>query len=498
MVYQSQSKLALAWWVMFFFKYSFAFLFFSSFVSALNPPSLFQQAWHDFSIFERDLNSSYQDLDTLLADMTIYHLDVHLSDDLATLSGQQELLFSNTTGESISDLVFRLYPNALGGNLLIKRIWIDGVVAVARLEQAATVLRVFLAKPLEPGDKTIVRMQFSTQIGDSGESYGRLGLYSESLSLAHAYPILSVFRQGGWLSDRPSALGDPIVSEAALYLVRLNAPKDQVITATGSLFEEQVVGDRHISSFSAGPVREFYIASSKGFVQLSRLAGETMVHVYVPERFSKATEPSLEFAVQALERFSKFIPYPYREFEIVAIPVLASGIEFPGVIVLTNRLFAGSMGFLESVLVHETAHQWSYNLVGSDQVLEPWLDEALVQYLTLLYHRSYGSEQDVQNYLDYWNNLWQDSSKVLAAIGKPVASYDEASYSGIVYGRGLFFFLALEELMGQDILEQALASYYQRFAWHFVNSKDLKLSLEESCLCELEEVFSTWVYRDSP
>ncbi len=460
---------------------------------ALTPPKLFNQPWEDLSIFEQDLVSSYQGLSSQFPDLSIYHLDVSLSDDLATLTGQEEVLFTNTTGKALSDLVFRLYPNALGSRLTVKRVELEGVLSIGRLERFNTVFRVFLQEPLLPGDKIVVSLTFSTQIGQGTESYGRLALYNESLSLAHAYPVLAAFEKGEWLTDAPSPMGDPSVLEAAYYLVRVTAPKNQTIIASGSLLDSQESIDRQTLSFSAGPAREFFLASVKGYVQVSKVVGETVIHVYLPERFDHAATASLDFAAKALARFSSLAPYPYRELDIVSMPILASGIEFPGVFSLTNRLFSNPSGSLESVLVHETAHQWSYNLVGSDQVEEPWLDEALAQYLTLLYHRSNNTGRYVEDYLDFWDATWQDSANPLDKIGYPVSHYDEVSYSGIVYGRGLFFFLALEDLMGKDVLERALSHYYQKYSWQFVNAKDLKTQLEIACTCDLTALFNDWV-----
>ena len=42
--------------------------------------------------------------------------------------------------------------------------------------------------------------------------------------------------------------------------------------------------------------------------------------------------------------------------------------------------------YLEMITVHETAHQWFYGLVGNDEVDEPWLDEALTEYMTMRYY----------------------------------------------------------------------------------------------------------------
>ncbi|MCA9839161.1 MAG: M1 family metallopeptidase [Trueperaceae bacterium] len=471
----------------------FAFVVFFHVSLAVSLPELFNQPWEDLSIFEHDLVSSYQAPNQSLPDLSIYHLDLSLSDDLSQVTGKEELLYRNSTGQILSELVFRLYPNVLGSQLLVKRVEIDGVLTVGRLEHSGSVLRIFLPKALAPNEQTIIAMQFTTQVGQGSESYGRLALYSEALSLAHAYPVLAPFKEGDWLTDTPSPLGDPSVLEAAYYLVRVSAPVAQTLVASGSLINLDETGDRQTAVFSTGPAREFYLASVTGYVQLSQMVGETLINIYLPERFDHAAGVSLEYAAKALERFNQLIPYPYRELDIVAMPVLASGIEFPGIFTLTNRLFTNPAGSLESVLVHETAHQWSYNLVGNDQVLEPWLDEALAQYLTLLYHRSYDSPQFVEGYLDFWNATWHEATDPLEVIGEPVSYYDDYSYSGIVYGRGLFFFLVLEQEIGTDGLERALSQYYEQYRWDFVSGEALKTELELVCKCDLSELFDRWV-----
>ena len=40
---------------------------------------------------------------------------------------------------------------------------------------------------------------------------------------------------------------------------------------------------------------------------------------------------------------------------------------------------------MEYLIAHETAHQWWYSVIGNDEINEPWLDEALTEYSTILY-----------------------------------------------------------------------------------------------------------------
>ncbi len=465
-----------------------------SFSFALTPPSLFDTSWEDQSIFKRDLVPDWQGVTDTLIDAPIYHMRLSMSQDLSTIIGEQEVLISNTTGQVLNELVFRLYPNALGSSLQVSRVELNGVLALTRLEPDATVLRIFLPQPFEVNEKLVLHFNFNAQIGQGGESYGRLGLYNEVLSLAHAYPMLAVFQEGDWLTDTPSPLGDPVVSDAAYYLVELTAPSSTTLVATGTMLFSDIQDSQQLMRFVSGPAREFYVAVAKDMVQLSQVVAETVVHVFVPERFLNSAEQSLAMTSQALELFSEFTAYPYRELDIVAVPVQASGIEFPGVFILANRLFANPLGSsLESVLVHETAHQWSYNLVGSDQVVEPWLDEALAQYLTYLYLKRFKTDSFVEGYLGYWQSIWQNAPDAQEAIGDAVADYDPNTYGAIVYGRGLFFFLELADIMGEDTLRQGLTEYYQTYAWRFAVKEDLKRSLEQSCACSLTRVFEDWV-----
>ena len=115
----------------------------------------------------------------------------------------------------------------------------------------------------------------------------------------------------------------------------------------------------------------------------------------------------------------------YGELDLVAIPTLALGIEYPGLIAMNRDLYDPAHDFgetpsavlLESTTAHEVGHQWFYNLVGNDQLDEPWLDEALTQYATWRYYADvYGSggEQGFGQALD---GRWARVDHALIPIG---------------------------------------------------------------------------------
>ncbi|CAN5819778.1 M1 family metallopeptidase [soil metagenome] len=460
---------------------------------AAPPPTLFDTPWDDLSVFTNDLVPARQNDLTALKDAPVYHLELTLPERSSTITGKMEVRFTNTTFDLLDDLVFRLYPNALGATMTVDNVRVAGRAVTAGLEAQNTALRVPLALSLLPGEDVVVSIDFAVSLSGTSVAYGRLAQYEDVLSLADAYPTLSVFRDGAWETNVPDPAGDPLVAGVGFYLVRVRAPEDLQLVTTGRLTEESLGNGQRTAVFAAGPARDFYLAAATNYTLLSRVVGDTLINAYVPAGLVSGGERTLEIAARALELFSKnFTPYPYRELEIVAVPVTAGGIEYPGLVNLANSLYSDRSGTLDSVVAHEVAHQWSFNLVGSDQIEEPWLDESLAQYLTLLYHREYATERFVDGYLQNWRDLWRSAPDPDKKVGLPVAEYDR-DYSAIVYGRGLFFYEALEQRLGRETVKAVLKRYYTRYAWDFVTTEDLETVAEEVCACDLSDLFEVWI-----
>lgn len=428
-------------------------------------------------------------IETLAA--PVYRLELTLSDDLLRVDGKAEVWVTNTSNDVWNALVFRLYPNALGSQMVVAETFVNDAEVTPQLDVDDTVLRVPI--PLQPQAEAKVSFSYTLELSPEVRSYGRLALYTDALSLSHAYPTLSVYKDGEWLDDYPPDLGDPLVAEASLFEVKIDAPSGWQFVTTGQINPvlSEALNGRQRLHIVAGPVRDFYIAAVRGYSELSQQLGETKVRVFAPAPFSRGARSALSMAVKAVELFStNYAPYPYKEFDVVAIPVEAGGIEYPGIVVVTSGLFI-SVGRLATVLAHEVAHQWSFNLVGSDQITSPWLDESLTQYLTLRFQQAY-SPRYVSGYENYWQRLWDNTDKS-QPIGLPVFAYDEAAYTGIVYGKGLFFFKKLADVMGEENLDVALQRYFEQYAWQFVSQEELQDVLEQSCACQLDTLFAEWV-----
>jgi len=463
-------------------------------------------SWGDRSVFSGGLIAEEQGVLEELPGATEYHIDLQIPEDIDTLEGREEVRYTNREGVALQEVYFRLFANANGGQATVSGVTVDGQEVETAYEFEQSALRVALPVPLEAGDQVTIEMGFQVEIPrEMGGNYGLFGYFDDILVLDEFYPVVAVYDDEGWNVEVPPPAGDLTYFDASFYLVQVTAPADLVVVASGVAVEEQTQGEEQVLTFAAGPARDFYLAASERYVAKSEQVGETKVNSYAfPEREEHA-QLALQYAVDALGSYSeRFGVYPYMEFDVVSTPMQALGMEYPGLVGLGLQLYdpeAEVWGLptqimLESSVGHEVAHQWFYNVVGNDQVDEPWLDEALVQYVTGLYYLDVGGERALEGWSGSWYDRWQRVDMADIPIGLPSGDYSNGTeYGAIVYGRGPIFMDTLAEDMGQETFDQFLRDYYQSHKWGIGTAEDFEELAEEHCQCDLSSLFEAWVYE---
>ncbi len=427
-----------------------------------------------------------------------YTLALTLSDDLQRVDGVAHIEYTNNAAVPLDEIYLWLYPNLLGGALTVHHIRAGNVTLQPQPDQQGALLRLPLPSPLPPKQTITLSADFTTRIPTRPTSnYGILALMDNTLALAHFYPMLAVHNAHGWQITPPSPYGDIIHAEAAAYDVTISAPAEWVLAASG---EESAPspspGGRQTVQAHIAPARDFYLAASPAYQTHSQNVNGVTLNLYLPVAQEEYAPPILAAAAHALERFSaRYGPYPYPELDIVITPNFALGIEYPGIIALTSHMLTGEISptYLESTVVHEVAHQWFYNLVGNDQVNEPWLDESLSQFATWQYYTDLTSNPE-NAYLDSFYARWAGVNYQAIPIGQPVAAYDGPAYSAIIYGRGALFLLALRQQMGTQTFDAFLRDYTTTYAWQIATSADFQALAEQHCACSLNALFAAWVY----
>jgi pimeloyl-ACP methyl ester carboxylesterase len=458
----------------------------------------------DLTVFREGLIAAEQAALSQLSGLTVYHIDLQIADDFTLLQGREEVLYTNQEEHPLDEIYFRLFATTLGGFVTISGLQADGQDLEPIYEYQRSALRVPLSEPLLPGGQVLVQMDFEVKLPGSIErNYGVFGYFDDVLVLDSAYPAVAVYDDEGWNVETPLG-GDMTYYDASFYLVRVTAPAGLTMVASGSEIDRQSEGDSQVVTFAAGPSRDFYLAASERYTVASATVGETTINSYTPVERAEAAEMALGFATAAMEVLNQLLgPYPYTECDIVSTPLQFKGVEYPGVVAMASIVYdldqkileGASLPLLESVLVHELAHQWFYNVVGNDQVDEPWLDEAMAQYVTGRYHLEVGGDEALQEWHNLLYSYWDLVERVENPINRPLREFDSPQeYRAIVYGRGPLFVEALAEQIGAGTFDAFLQDYASSHKWGIGTTETFMQLAEAHCNCDLSALFESWVY----
>ena len=134
------------------------------------------------------------------------------------------------------------------------------------------------------------------------------------------------------------------------------------------------------------------------------------------------------------------IAYPWPALTVVETEG-GYGMESPGLIWVPSGTAPGNLSYL---VHHETAHQWFYGLVGSDQQAEPFADEATADYLarTVL-------------------GLHRASRCNRAPLDGAITEYSSACYYEVVYIQGGIVLDDLRERVGTTRFWAAIRGYIE-------------------------------------
>ena len=204
-------------------------------------------------------------------------------------------------------------------------------------------------------------------------------------------------------------------------------------------------------------------------------------------------------ACDAVETFSELYgEYPYDTLSVVMTPFIEGGMEYPSLVMISDSLGAD---MTKEAIIHETAHQWWYAAVGSDQINEPWLDEGLTEYSTTLFYEKnpeYGVDiadriaDAMQSYV-LFEDVYSDTPNI-GVMDRPLGEYSTSTeYAFHAYVKGELMFDSLRHILGDDAFFGALREYYKNYSGSNADAACLIAEFEESSGMNLESFFKSWL-----
>lgn len=413
------------------------------------------------------------------ADQPRYQINAVLDDSLHSLQVVEEIRFTNPSGSALESLPLAVEANRYPGAFE----WLgasadEGEITLESLD--ANQLRVRLAPALAAGTAMTLRLEYRLQLPpiQTGQPH-IFGYTQRQINLADWYPSLPPFSPvDGWLLHPPGAVGEHGVYPAADFDVELYLPSVQpALVVAASAPGDAVQGGYH---YHLEGTRNFVWSASQEYVVSTQQAGDTRVTSYAYPATELAARAALDYTVQALNYFSKQFGMPPRGSLSIVQADFPDGMEYDGLFFLSDRFYYGFDGsprsYLALIAVHETAHQWWYGRVGSDQALEPWLDEALCTYSELLFYESLNPEL-----ADWWWGFRVESHAPKGSLSATIYDFSRFTpYRNLVYLRGAQFLHALRQAMGDVAFFNALQTYLARFDGQIATRSDFLDAVQQA------------------
>ncbi|MHA2184363.1 MAG: M1 family metallopeptidase [Promethearchaeota archaeon] len=445
-----------------------------------------------------------------------YTLSVYLSEKSSTVAGNLTVDFYNDDPVNFTQIPFHIYPSGMYYDTRAGYIDIINVTTVETPQQKLEfevfsdiqLMWVNLTNKLEPGNSTSFIISFNTTLADAGidraSDYGWDHNQSRIFKFASAYPMPCVYDEyDGWNIDPYLSVGDPFYFDMAYYELIVNVPINMTVAATGALTKNVTIGNRTIHYYDPIlPVREVTFSASRYFVVESFPSPDVNVTVSL-YYLNSSYWLWHDFAINVVSNagslyYMAFGNYTYPTLNIVQEYTGYGGMEYPCQVYVSEAAdrHSNPHWYLETVIAHEVAHQWFYNLVGVDEVDWGFLDEGIVCWVTDWYKDVF--HPDWYIFEPYWGienvRHYYLSTGLSNKINQSIYECFDigANYWYLAYTKAPTIFEKLRSEIGLTNLIYGLQHFTQENFFEIARLIDLQQSMELTSGLSLDWFFLPW------
>lgn len=505
-----------------------------------------------------------------------YSIAVTLDDANQTLSGTETITYYNQSPHTLTYLWVQVDQNLFAPNSLHYRIADEpenfnllmsdlaarpgqqvpgcNITSVTEAGGAAlkhtiveTNMRVDLPQPLEPGKTFTFSIAWNYKINDATIE-GRCGYeyFPEDKNFiyefAQFYPRMCLYDNvKGW-QNMPYMGPAEFGLEFGNFEVKITAPADMVVPATGTLqnesevlsaaqlerlakirsevevvspvitAEEAAVNEKSRSTstrtwvYKAQNVRDFAFAASRKFVwdaAAVKIGGRTVLaqSFYPREAMPVWSTWATHAIMTTLKVYGRYsVEYPYESAIAVNGPVW--GMEYPMICFCGGRpetpsYYSKNTKYSTiSVIIHEVGHNFFPMIINNDERRWAWMDEgfnSFFQYLTEKefepnYPHRRGNPAGLAEFLD------GPSTNPILTNPESIIANGNTSYGKTAAG----LYLLREKIMGPAVFDMAFKEYARRWAFRHPEPADFFRTMEDASGVNLDWFWRNWFMQTEP
>ena len=409
-----------------------------------------------------------------------------------------------------------------------------------------TMMRIDLAETLKPGSVLKFQIDWKYLIGNRRDDDERSGYeyFPEDdnylYAMAQFYPRMAVFDDfNGWQNKQFLGQGE-FTLNFGNFDVKITAPADHIIAATGSLENESQVlnsiqlerlqsarssfdapvviitdeeavlneGSRSDQTktwhYKAENVRDFAWVSSRKFIwdaQAVQLDEKTTMamSLYPKEGNPLWEQESTKAVVNTLKTYSEMtIEYPYPV--AISVHTAAIGMEYPMICFNYGRpdkkgnYSAMTKWSMISVIIHEVGHNFFPMIINSDERQWSWMDEGLNTFLETKTSMEWYPEMPIQagtpaTIKDFMSGE-KDFMRPIMTNSENILFFGNNAYSK----PSAALFLLRETIMGPELFDYSFKEYARRWAFKHPKPADFFRTMEDASAIDLDWFWRGWFY----
>ncbi len=505
-----------------------------------------------------------------------YNIDVTLDDASQSISGFETIRYRNQSPHALRYLWVQIDPNIFAPDsdanrtrgtrsfssgrvstfemeALMERQKFDGgckIESVTDLQDRPlttfvvdTMMRVDLPEVVLSGQEFALKIRWSYKINNARLLSGRTGYeYFEKddnyiYEIAQWFPRLAAYTDvTGWQHKQYLGQGE-FTLEFGDYNVRITAPADHIVAATGVLLnpeqvltpaqqerfasareaerpvfivtpEEALANQADKSSeaktwiYRAEDVRDFAFASSRKFIWDAQghnvNDNRVMAMSYYPNEgeplWSKYSTHAIIHTLNVYSRYTFDYPYPIA----ISVNGPVGGMEYPMICFNGPRpredgTYSATTKYgLISVVIHEVGHNYFPMIVNSDERQWSWMDEGINTFLQYLaeqeweenYPSQRGEPELIVPYMQSTNQvpIMTNSDSIMQfgpnAYSKPATAFN----------------ILRETVLGRELFDFAFQEYARRWKFKRPMPADFFRTMEDATGRDLDWFWRGWFY----
>jgi hypothetical protein len=392
-------------------------------------------------------------------------------------TGTQKIDFDNPGRVPITEFWIRTWADGYTGcsSTLAEQVTAMTGGRIAESTASCTALRVVLDQPLKAGAHGSIAFDLAITVP---QRHDRFGSFDGQTFLGNAIPLLAVKDERGWSLSPYVAFGESFYSAVADFDVTLTHPSSLVTPSAGQVAGETTAGNQTVTHILAPKVRDFvWSIGTWDHASVTSSEGVVLDGYWPSAESDSANKRLLQEAAEALDAYSdRYGTYPYPHYTVVFDDFgnAFSGMEYP-----TYVLSLPDAG----TIVHETAHQWWYALVGDDAYSYPWIKESLAEY----------SAEEFQGLISPAHSCGFPDGNI--RLDQTMATYEplgDYEYHDVIYHEGTCMWFDLEERIGRPAMDKFLRTVFQKFEYGNVRPSDIRAAAQSATGDDLTSFWQRW------